>query len=253
MLHQGKYIITGKRSLARGVFSIDILCPEIARDTKPGQFAQVSAEGFFLRRPISICSAGEDSISLVFEIRGKGTEKIAELNRGQAIDLLAPLGNGFRLPEEGMKCICVGGGIGTPPMVGIAGEYGERARVISGFRDKAAVILQEDFKALGCETILCTDDGSAGRKGFVTEALRDELEREKPDIIYACGPMVMLKGVAKLAEEYGVPCQVSLEQRMACGVGACLVCVCETEKDGARHNSHVCKDGPVFDSKEVVF
>ena len=138
-------------------------------------------------------------------------------------------------------------------MLGISKEYGENAVVISGFRDASAVILQEDFTKNGCKTILCTDNGSAGRKGFVTDALSEQLELEKPDIIYACGPMVMLKKITEICEKNDIYCQVSLEQRMACGVGACLVCVCRTVKDGKEFNSHVCKDGPVFDSKEVVF
>ena len=117
----------------------------------------------------------------------------------------------------------------------------------------AAVILQDDFKAVGGKTVLCTDDGSAGMKGFVTDALRAEIETAKPDIVYSCGPMVMLKNITAVCKEYGIECQVSLEQRMACGVGACLVCVCKTVKNGEEFNSHVCKDGPVFDSKEVVF
>jgi dihydroorotate dehydrogenase electron transfer subunit len=255
MYKQGKYPIVGKTTLAKGVFDITVYCPHIAKEAQAGQFAQVAAEGFFLRRPISICGIDKQAgtIRLVFEVRGKGTEKLAELNKGSLIDIIAPLGNGFKVLEKGKKAVCVGGGIGTPPMLGIAELYGENATVISGFRNMSAVILQEDFKAVGAKTVLCTDDGSAGRKGFVTEALAEVVANEKPDIIYACGPMVMLKGVTKIAEENGVYCQVSLEQRMACGVGACLVCVCRTVKDGEEFNSHVCKDGPVFDSKEVVF
>ena len=254
MYKQGKYQIVSKKTLAKGIFDIEVLCPDVAELAEAGQFAQVAAEGFFLRRPISICDIDKDkgTIRLVFEIRGKGTEKLAELNKGQLIDIIAPLGKGFKV-LEGKKAICVGGGIGVPPMVGIAKAYGKNAVAISGFRNMAAVILQEDFKAAGVETILCTDDGSAGRKGFVTDALEEQIAKEKPDIIVACGPMVMLKRIADIAEKNGIECQVSLEQRMACGVGACLVCACRTVKDGKEIHSHVCKDGPVFDSKEVVF
>lgn len=255
MYRQGKYVITSKKEIANGIFDITVKCPEIADDAQSGQFAQVYAEGFFLRRPISICDIDKDAgtIRLVFEVRGKGTDKISELNVGDMIDIIAPLGNGFKVLEQGKKAICIGGGIGTPPIVGIAKEYGKNATVISGFRSANAVILQDDFKASGCETILCTDDGTAGIHGFVTDALKDELDQNKPDIIYACGPMPMLKAIVKMAEEYGVETQVSLEQRMACGVGACLVCVCRTVKDGKEILSHVCKDGPVFDGKEVDF
>jgi len=255
MYKQSKYPIVSKKTLAKGIFDIEIYCPDIARAAQAGQFAQVAAEGFFLRRPISICDINKDkgTIRLVFEVRGKGTDKLSELNKGGLIDIIAPLGNGFKVLEKGRKCVCIGGGIGTPPMLGIAKEYGENATVISGFRNMAAVILQEDFQSCGAQTILCTDDGSAGKKGFVTDALAEVLEKEKPDIIYACGPMIMLKNITKMAADSKVYCQVSLEQRMACGVGACLVCACRTVKDGQEFNSHVCKDGPVFDSKEVVF
>ena len=254
MYKQGKYQIIAKNNLAKGIYDIEILCPEVAALAEPGQFVQAAAEGFFLRRPISICEINKEkgTIRLVFEIRGKGTQKLAELNTGDSIDLIAPLGNGFKVLND-KKAICVGGGIGTPPMLSIAKKYGNNAVVISGFRNMSAVILQDDFKAIGAKNVLCTDDGSAGIKGFVTDALRTEIENCKPDIVYSCGPMVMLKNVTAICKEYGIECQVSLEQRMACGVGACLVCVCKTVKDGEEFNSHVCKDGPVFDSEEVVF
>lgn len=254
MYKQGKYIITDKKAIAKGIFDLTISCPEVAALAKPGQFAQVAADGYFLRRPISICDIDKErgTIRIVFEVRGKGTDKISELNKGDLIDIIAPLGNGFTV-LEGKKAVCVGGGIGTPPMLGIAKQYGENAQVISGFRTSAIAILQDDFKAAGCNAVLCTDDGTAGIHGFVTEPLKARLESDKPDIIYACGPAPMLKNIVKLAKEYGVKTEVSLEQRMACGVGACLVCVCRTVKDGEQFLSHVCKDGPVFDGEEVDF
>ena len=138
-------------------------------------------------------------------------------------------------------------------MVPIAEHFGSNAKVISGFRNASAVILQDDFAKTGAETILCTDDGSAGRKGFVTEALAEEIAKEKPDVIYACGPSVMLKKIVEIAKENGIKSQVSLEERMGCGIGACLVCVCRTIRDGEEFYSHVCKDGPVFDGEEVNF
>lgn len=255
MYKQGKYPIVSKKTLAKGIFDIEIHCPHIAKAAKAGQFAQVQAEGFFLRRPISICDIDKDkgTIRLVFEVRGHGTDKISELNKGDLVDIIAPLGNGFKVLEKGNKAVCIGGGIGTPPMVGIAKEYGENATVISGFRNAAAVILQENFKAMGCDVQLCTDDGSAGRKGFVTDALAETLKSGKPDIIYACGPSVMLKRIISQAKEAGVKCEVSLEERMGCGVGGCLVCACRTIRDGEEYYAHVCKDGPVFDAEEVLF
>ena len=254
MYKQGKYPIVEKKASAKGIFDVTVLCPEIAAEAQPGQFAQVAAEGFFLRRPISICDIDKENgtLRMVFEVRGKGTDKISELHKGDLIDIIAPLGRGFTV-YEGKKAVCVGGGIGTPPMLGIAKQYGEDAQVISGFRTAAVAILQEGFAAVGCRTTLCTDDGTAGIHGFVTEPLKERLEKDKPDIIYACGPAPMLKNIVKLAKEYGVKTEVSLEQRMACGVGACLVCVCRTVKDGEQYLSHVCKDGPVFDGEEVDF
>lgn len=251
---QGKYQIIEKRAIAKGIFDLTIDCPEVAALASLGQFAQVSAEGFFLRRPISICDIDKDkgTIRLVFEVRGKGTDKISELNRGGLIDIIAPLGNGFSV-LAGKKALCIGGGIGTPPMLGIAKQYGENATVISGFASANKVILQDDFKKNGAKTILCTDDGTAGIHGFVTEPLKELLSTDKPDIIYACGPAPMLKNIVNLAKEHGVKTEVSLEQRMACGVGACLVCVCRTVKDGESFLSHVCKDGPVFNGEEVDF
>lgn len=254
MYKQGKYIVLSKRAAAKGIFDMLIDCPDIAALAQAGQFVQAAADGYFLRRPISICDIDKQrgTIRLVFEVRGKGTQKLSEINAGQPIDIIAPLGKGFTF-EEGKRAVCVGGGIGTPPMLSIAKLCGKNARVISGFRNASAVILQEDFAAAGCETLLCTDDGSAGLHGFVTQPLEEILKTDKPDIVYACGPMPMLKGIALLAEKYGVYCEVSLEQRMACGVGACLVCACKTVKNGEQILSHVCKDGPVFNSGEVDF
>ncbi len=255
MYKHGKYPVTEKKAVAKGIFDFTISCKEVAEIAQCGQFVHVAAEGFMLRRPISICDIDKEkgTIRIVFEVRGKGTEKISDIKKGDLIDMIAPLGKGFKILEKGKKAVCIGGGIGTPPMVAVAKEYGENATVISGFRSASAVILQEDFKAQGNNTILCTDDGTAGMKGFVTTALEECLDKEKPDIIYACGPSAMLKAVVDIAKKNGVYCQVSLEERMGCGVGACLVCACKVVKDGEEFYAHVCKDGPVFSAEEVVF
>ncbi len=255
MYKQGKFEIIKKRTLACGIFDITVHCPEIASLANAGQFAQIAADGFFLRRPISICDIDKQggNIRFVFEVRGKGTERISELNKGDLIDIIAPLGNGFTLLEN-KKAVCIGGGIGTPPMLSVTYYYGKNAQVISGFRTASLAILQDDFKKAGCDATLCTDDGTAGIHGFVTEPFKARLESgDVPDIIYACGPSPMLKNVVSIAKEYSVKCEVSLEQRMACGVGACLVCACKTVKDGESFLKHVCKDGPVFDGEEVDF
>lgn len=251
---QGKYPIVSKKAIAKDVFDFEILCPEIAYVASAGQFIQVLSPSHFLRRPISICGIDKEkgTLRMVFEIRGKGTDEIATLNKGDLIDIIAPLGNGFRI-ADGKKAIVIGGGIGTPPMLGTAAACNGNVKAIIGFRSAANVILTDDFKKVCDETIVCTDDGTMGRKGFVTQALEECIAVEKPDVIYACGPMPMLRGIVDIASKHDIETQVSLEQRMACGVGACLVCACKLVKDGEEIYGHVCQDGPVFDSKEVRF
>ncbi len=252
--YQGKYPIVKKESLAKGCYDFTVYCPEIAGEAKPGQFAHIRIEGFSLRRPISICEIDDKkgTIRLVFEVRGDGTKALANLNENSMIDLIAPLGNGFTILPHGKKVVVVGGGIGVPPMLEVAKRSGGNASAVIGFRSAAAVILEQDFLRAGAETILCTDDGTAGQKGFVTGPLETLLQKGETDLVCACGPAGMLKGVVALAERYGVPCEVSLEERMGCGVGACLVCACKTVKDGKEFYAHVCKDGPVFNAKEVI-
>ncbi|MBQ5312339.1 MAG: dihydroorotate dehydrogenase electron transfer subunit [Oscillospiraceae bacterium] len=245
--------VVSKKTLAAGIYDIVLHCPEVAEAAKCGQFINISAEGYFLRRPISICGIDRDNgnIRIVFEIRGKGTRALADINTGSTMDIVAPLGHGFELLSADKKAVIIGGGIGTPPLVPIAEHYGNNAVVITGFRNASAVILQQDYKRTGAKVHLCTDDGTAGRKGFVTDAFDEVLENGKPDIVYACGPMVMLRRIAEKCLSLGIRCQISLEERMGCGVGACLGCACVTHKDGTERYAHVCKDGPVFEAEEV--
>ena len=252
---QGNYQIISKRTLAKEIYDMTILCPDVAQVASAGQFVNIRADGFMLRRPISICDIDKTkgTIRIIFEVRGNGTKELSQLAENQLIDIVAPLGGrGFKM-DEYKTAVIIGGGIGTPPMLAVAKKFGSNATVISGFRNASAAILQEDFKAVGAKTILCTDDGSAGRKGFVTEALNEVLAENTPDIIYACGPNIMLRKIIGTAKEKGVKCQVSLEERMGCGVGACLVCACRTIRNGEEYYAHVCKDGPVFNAEEVLF
>ena len=219
----------------------------------PGQFVHIRCgEGLLLRRPISVCSCMEDEpddlLSIVFEVRGEGTRWLAGRELGDSLDVLGLAGNGFDLKPEG-RYLLVGGGIGIPPMLGCAQYTGGRATAILGGRSRDKIIL-EDFFREDCAKGLCaTDDGSLGHHGFVDALVRRELSEDRGyDGVLACGPKPMLRNVAKVAEEFGIPCQVSMEERMGCGVGACLVCACDMA-DGSR--KHVCKDGPVFDSREV--
>ncbi|MCR5110368.1 MAG: dihydroorotate dehydrogenase electron transfer subunit [Ruminococcus sp.] len=252
---QGSFIITEKMAIARNIYSFTIACPEVAQAASAGQFVHIRANGFTLRRPISICGIDKEkgTLRIVFEIRGQGTDEIAKLNKGDLIDMLAPLGHGFNIKPDAEKVILIGGGIGTPPMLPLAKIYGEKAIAISGFRNSSAAILQDDFKSTGAEVILCTDDGSAGIHGFVTQPLKEIAEKGGVSAVYACGPMPMLKGVAAICKENGIFCEISLEERMACGIGACLGCACRTKRNDEEYFAHVCKDGPVFNAEEVLW
>ena len=215
----------------------------------PDQFVHVKCgHSRLLRRPISICDWEENLLRIVFEVRGEGTEWLSRRKAGDRLDVLGPLGRGFRMDREG-RYLLVGGGIGVPPMLGCAKWTAERSTAVLGFRSADRVILEERYREACKEVYLCTDDGSAGRHGFVDAQVRDILEKDKNfTAILACGPRPMLKSVAAVAAEFGVPCQVSMEERMACGVGACLGCAIQMA-DGTM--KHVCKDGPVFDAEEV--
>lgn len=250
----GKYPIIEKKTLAAGVYSVAVSAPDCAKAAAPGQFANIAAPGFTLRRPISLCGIDKErgTLRFVFEVRGKGTAAIAEIREGECLDILAPLGNGFRLPEG--KVIVVGGGIGVPPLLGVSAVKGKDCTAILGFRDYSKIILADEFKANGSDVTVCTDDGSVGVHGLVTVPLAEKLsESDKTAAVLACGPEPMLRAVVALCKERGVPCQVSLEQRMGCGVGACVVCSCLTVRNGEEYYARVCKDGPVFNAEEVKF
>jgi len=252
---QGRYVIKEKKAIAREIYSFTIECPEVAMIAQAGQFVHIRAEGFTLRRPVSICGIDRQkgTLRIVFEIRGAGTAEIARLNQGELIDILAPLGHGFTVDESFGKVVLIGGGIGTPPMLPLAQAYREKATVISGFRNSGAVILQEDLRKTGAETVLCTDDGSAGIHGFVTEPFGEIAKNGSVDMVYACGPMPMLKNIAGICRENNIKCEISLEERMACGIGACLGCACRTLRNDEEYFAHVCKDGPVFRAEEVIW
>ena len=209
----------------------------------PGQFVHIKCgHSRLLRRPISVCScqAGEgdapDRLTVVFEVRGEGTAWLAGRREGQSLDVMGLLGNGFPMKREG-RYLLVGGGIGVPPMLGCAQYAPGRCTAILGFRSVCSQVQ------------VATDDGSYGFHGYVDALVRRELEGDRGyDAVLACGPRPMLRNVARAAEDFGVRCLVSMEERMGCGVGACLVCACDMA-DGSR--KHVCEDGPVFDAREV--
>ena len=211
--------VTEFTQLTADIYSAWVDAGELARMARPGQFAQIYVPGKTLRRPISICDAEGDKLRFVFQIRGEGTAILSQTRVGDSWDILAPLGHGFELGDTARKACFVGGGIGVPPLLAAAKSFGANAVVVTGFRSKSAVILQDDFTKNGNRVILATDDGSAGHHGLVTECLPDDCE-----VLFACGPTPMLRALTAEAEKRGIECQISLEQRMACGIGACLGC-----------------------------
>ena len=246
--------VTYQTVIAKGMTDMWLYCPEIARLSKPGQFVQVKCEGHILRRPISICDTNKHSIRIVFEVRGEGTKWMSEIKLGDSLDILGPLGHGFDLGDTFKKSIFVGGGIGVPPLFAASKPFGKNATIVLGFRNSDAAILVDEFKANGATVLLASDDGSLGYHGLVTVPLAEHLNNNHADIIFTCGPKPMLKGVAKIAEQKNISCQISLEQRMGCGVGACLVCACKIKKeDGGWRYAQVCKYGPVVNANEVIW
>ncbi len=246
--------IVSKEQMGDAIY-MTLECGDMVRTSwkAPGQFVHVKCgEGLLLRRPISVCTCQEDDpedlLTIVFEVRGEGTDWLARRPVGHSLDVLGLAGNGFSMKPEG-RYLLVGGGIGIPPMLGCAQYTGGKSTAILGGRSQDKIILADRFQDECAKVLIATDDGSLGHHGFVDTLVRQELSEDKHyDAVLACGPKPMLRNVSKVAEEFGVPCQVSMEERMGCGVGACLVCACDMA-DGSR--KHVCKDGPVFDSKEV--
>jgi dihydroorotate dehydrogenase electron transfer subunit len=253
-------LILENRRINEGAELFDLLveCPEIAAEALPGQIVHVlCGEGTTLRRPISICETVQNTVRLCYDVRGKGTKWLSERMPGEKISLLGALGHGFS-PKAGKRALLVGGGIGIYPLLSIGKLYGDRAKALLGFRNISLVNYTDRFEKYGIETSVITDDGSSGRQGFVTELLVEELNAKSVDIVYVCGPKPMMAAVARICGVYGVECEVSMEERMGCGVGACLACVCKTMfvgNDGTVGEKYkrVCVDGPVFNSKEIIW
>ena len=240
--------LLSNEEIAEGIFDMRLAYDQPDLPVQCGQFAHVYVPGKSLRRPISVCDARNGVLRLVYQVKGEGTEIMSRMPAGGTVDVLVPLGNGFTV-ESGKRYCLIGGGIGVPPMLYTAAQC-EDPLIITGFRNRSLVILQDDLRQLG-ETLLCTDDGTAGEKGFVTDLLRQRIV--EVDEVCACGPTPMLKAIAAVCREFDKPCQISLEERMGCGVGACLVCAVKVRKNGEELMQHVCKNGPVFRAEEVVF
>ncbi|MBQ6769480.1 MAG: dihydroorotate dehydrogenase electron transfer subunit [Bacteroidales bacterium] len=240
-----------KQNFARSVL-LRLRCRQPLPDIQPGQFVQVRVDGSpstYLRRPISIHDVGfqQNEITLLVQQVGEGTRHLAAANVGDLINMVLPLGNGFTLPEAGEKVLLVGGGIGIAPLFYFAKVLNDkhiRPTLLLGGKTEADLLRLSDYQQLG-ETFVTTEDGSLGEKGFVT--MHSIWQKQNFDKIYVCGPKPMMKAVAKLADEKGIWCEVSLENLMACGLGACLCCV-EDTIDG---NVCVCKEGPVFNTRRL--
>jgi len=252
--------IVGIEKIAQEIYKLTIKSEYVSKNALPGQFINIKcSEGLtaLLRRPISICDVDRagGTFDVCFQIKGIGTEYLARKTAGELLDIIAPIGNPFHLSNDYKNIAVVGGGIGVFPLLYLLKESSHANRyTFLGYRNKDYVVLEDEFKNVSDKYFISTDDGSAGYKGLVTDLLEKELREKGIDIVFACGPTPMLRRVIELTNKYGTKCQVSMEQRMGCGIGACLVCACKTkaENDDGWEYSHVCKDGPVFWSNEII-
>jgi len=256
--------VVENKEIAPGYFQMKINSPEIATRVIPGQFFHIRVterQDLILRRPLSIFDYDDTNISILYELVGKGTNLLSQKKPGEEIDILGPLGNGYTLPMEAKKVILVAGGIGVAPLFPWAKEIikiNKRGRkidieVIIGARNKYRLICERNFKSLGLNPIIATDDGSAGYKGFVTNLLKEKLLTVGDHLstfVYACGPQIMLKAVGSILNNYNIKGEISMEKWMGCGMGVCLGCVVKTI-DGKYKRA--CKDGPVFKADEVIW
>ncbi len=240
-----QYTLTQNALLAKNTWRMQ-LSGDTSRFTRPGQFVQVQVPGFYLRRPISVCDWDEESLTLIYKAVGRGTDAMTRMMPGASVDLLTGLGNGFTV--NACKPLLLGGGVGVPPLYKLCKDLvaqGMRPAVALGFNTQAEIFLTAEFKALGADVTVTTADGSFGTKGFVTQGA--QTLKGTFDYVYACGPELMLKAVFRLCRELGVSGQLSLEERMACGFGACMGCTIQTNNGAKR----VCADGPVFETEEL--
>ena len=242
-MKQGIYTIAGNRALTADVWEMKLL-GDTSAITAPGQFINIKLEGLFLRRPISICDWDETGMTIIYKVVGKGTARMSRMTAGDTLDVLVGLGNGFDVSKCGEKTLVIGGGVGVPPMYGLAKallQAGKTPVAILGFNKAEEIFYEDEFRELGVETVITTVDGSYGIKGFVTDALP-----ETYDYFCTCGPGPMLRAVYNASATSGL---LSFEERMGCGFGACMGCSCKTKYG----NKRICKDGPVLEKEEIIW
>ena len=249
-----KVKILKNKQVAQHAYKINLSSFELARNAKPGQFVMARVvDGYqpLLRRPFGIHSVKGSSVGILYELAGIGTRFLSQKQPGDYLDIIGPLGNGFDWRASAparQRPVLIAGGMGVAPLVFLAEKLKTKPLVLLGAKTKTHILCEKEFKALGCEVRVATDDGSKGRKGLVTD-ITPEVMSGSEYVIYACGPKAMLKAVAEFAKNNRITAQVSLEEHMACGIGACLGCVCKTKNGYQR----ACKEGPVFDAGEITW
>lgn len=248
--------------VSAGFYRMSVKSAYLAKNTRPGQFFEVKCpdgSGAFLRRPLGAYRINKNGVDMLYEVVGKGTLALSKMKADQELDMIGPLGNGFDLPATNARrltTILIAGGIGVAPLVALAESLKKHGNItaIIGACKRSHVLCESDMKNTGAKVLVATEDGSKGTKGLVTDLLVKVLSTasgQRPTTIYACGPIGMLKAVAAIAVKHNIPCQVSMEERMACGVGVCLGCPVKMKKTG--EYKMVCKDGPVFDAKGIAW
>ena len=243
-MYQGFYEIKSNKKLTESIFEM-VLVGDTSSITAPGQFINIKLDGFFLRRPISICDYNNETITIIYKVVGEGTEIMSKMNSGEKLDVLCGLGNGFDTSKSMDKPVLIGGGVGVPPMFNLCKKLiseGKNVTVILGFNKKEEIFYENEFEKLGADVKVTTVDGSYGIKGFVTDALKDT----DYSYFYTCGPMPMFKAIESTATTSG---QYSFEERMGCGFGACMGCSCKTKYG----NKRICKEGPVLTREEIIW
>ncbi|MBQ4155784.1 MAG: dihydroorotate dehydrogenase electron transfer subunit [Clostridia bacterium] len=243
-MKQSFFEIRSNEALTNSIYKM-VLLGDTSDIKNPGQFINIKIDGFYLRRPISICDFDDKTITIIYKVVGAGTEVMAKMSAGEKLDILVALGNGFDTSKSGENPVLIGGGVGVPPMYNLCKKLiseGKKVSVILGFNTKDEIFYEDEFKNLGADVYVTTVDGSYGTKGFVTDVLCDL----NYSYFFTCGPMPMFTAIENVATTSG---QYSFEERMGCGFGACMGCSCKTKYENIR----ICKDGPVLEREVIVW